>query len=113
MTERLDEIRDSFQILRFQVIVYLSSVLFGSDELTFRQDAQVFGNGLTAYVKVLGHRSRSDASQCDQSDQCATRRIGYGLKNVSSHHVVALNVKPISCQYNATFWLHKVLKKKC
>jgi hypothetical protein len=84
--------------------------LFLCYKLAFRQYSQVFGNGLPRRVKMLGERIWRHSLQGDQGYNCPSRRVGYGLKNVSSHDLYEIMQQngcgcKRNCSVSQFFWI--------
>src|SRR5215468_6712564 len=69
-------------------VINFSSLLFLCNQFAFRQYPQMLGNGLSRGVKMLGDRVGGHCLERYQRNDRPPRRVGYGLKNVSSHDLI-------------------------
>ena len=85
--------------LVFQTLLFAAALLLCC-YFALDQDLNVFGYGLPGGVKMLGKAVGRHGLQGEQADDGAAGRIGYSLKNISSH---IFNWQLFGCKYKCNF----------
>src|SRR5579871_1087140 len=69
--------------------------LYDDDEPAFRQDAHMLGDGRLAHAEIFRHGIQGKRLPCQHPEHGPPRRIGNGLKDISSRfHAIENYTKP-------------------
>src|SRR5579859_659811 len=86
-----------------QMIVDLPPGLLLGNQSAFRQDADMFGNRLSAAVEMFCQCIGRHSLYNEQVEYCPSCRVGDSLKNVPSGYQCH-NVQLYNCKYNAQLY---------
>ncbi len=96
-----------FKLVELSVTISFPALLFDGDQSAFCKDADMFGDGRPAYIKMFCNAVERQVLPAEQLENLSAGGVCDGLKNITSHE------PEFATKINVTGWILIFISQLC